>query len=97
MQNLEQFLTLENAIQYNNLTDKLIFIADELENVFPSWVTIQESSEKEKLYIEDNKVKTISLPFYFDAIIVESIKKQQEEIEMLKTSILELELLIKNR
>jgi hypothetical protein len=73
------------------------FIADELENVFPSWVTIQESSEKEKLYIEDNKVKTISLPFYFDAIIVESIKKQQEEIEMLKTSILELELLIKNK
>jgi hypothetical protein len=31
MQNLEQFLTLENAIQYNNLTDKLIFIADELD------------------------------------------------------------------
>jgi hypothetical protein len=30
-------------------------------------------------------------------MIVESIKKQQEEIEMLKTSILELELLIKNR
>tara|TARA_R110000822_G_scaffold267616_2_gene391105 strand:+ start:18 stop:203 length:186 start_codon:yes stop_codon:yes gene_type:complete len=31
MQNLEHFLTLENAIQYNNLTDKLIFIADELD------------------------------------------------------------------
>jgi hypothetical protein len=31
MQNLEQFLTLENAIKYNNLTDKLIFIADELD------------------------------------------------------------------
>ena len=31
MQNLEQFLTLENAIEYNNLTDKLIFIADELD------------------------------------------------------------------
>jgi hypothetical protein len=31
MQNLKQFLTLENAIQYNNLTDKLIFIADELD------------------------------------------------------------------
>jgi hypothetical protein len=60
-------------------------------------VCYSDLSEKEKLYIDENKLKTISLPFYFDAIIVESIKKQQEEIEMLKTSILELELLIKNR
>ena len=31
MLNLENFLTLENAIQYNNVTDKLVFIADELD------------------------------------------------------------------
>jgi len=73
------------------------FIADELETVFPSWVNLKNPSDKEKVHLGDNKVKTISLPFYFDALLVEAIKKQQEEIEMLKTSILELELLIKNR
>jgi hypothetical protein len=31
MLNLDTFLTLENAIQYNNVTDKLVFIADELD------------------------------------------------------------------
>ena len=31
MHNLDQFLTLENAIHYNNVTDKLVFIADELD------------------------------------------------------------------
>ena len=31
MLNLENFLTLENAIQYNNEQNKLFFIADELD------------------------------------------------------------------
>jgi len=31
MNNLNAFLTLDNAIKYNNVTDKLVFIADELE------------------------------------------------------------------
>ena len=29
--NIENFLTLENAIKYNNLTDKLLYISEELE------------------------------------------------------------------
>lgn len=29
--NIENFLTLQNAITYNNITDKLFFIADQLE------------------------------------------------------------------
>ena len=31
MENLENFLTLENAVIYNNSIDKLIFIADSLD------------------------------------------------------------------
>jgi hypothetical protein len=31
MNNLDQCLTLENAIHYNNITDKLVFIAEELD------------------------------------------------------------------
>lgn len=31
MNNLDQFLTLDNAIQYNTVTDKLVFIAEELD------------------------------------------------------------------
>jgi len=31
MTNLDQFLTLENAIKYNNRQNKLFFIADELD------------------------------------------------------------------
>lgn len=63
------------------------FIADEVMEVFPEWVKEMDASEKQKEIIKDDKVKSLSLPFTFDAIVVESIKELNEIIKELKAEI----------
>jgi len=55
------------------------FIAQELEEVFPDWVTTIKIPNGDGKVTDDGWVKTISLPFEFDALVVESIKELNQE------------------
>jgi hypothetical protein len=67
------------------------FIADEVMEVFPEWVSEITASEKQKEIIKDDKVKSLSLPFTFDAIVVESIKELNKAIQEQQAQIKELQ------
>jgi len=60
------------------------FIAQDLEKVFPGWVQeVNPMGSDSKLVPAGGKVKSLSLPFEFDAMVVESIKelkKQNDEL-----------------
>jgi hypothetical protein len=56
------------------------FIAQEVESVFPKWVTEVNATEHDRPLTDNGKTKSLSLPFEFDALVVESIKQQQTEI-----------------
>ncbi len=55
------------------------FVAQEVESVFPNWVTEVDASPHDRA-LTDGKTKSLSLPFEFDALVVESIKQQQAQI-----------------
>lgn len=63
------------------------FIADEVMEIFPEWVAETNASETQKEIVNDDKIKSLSLPFHFDALLVEAIKEQQKQIEELKALI----------
>jgi hypothetical protein len=56
------------------------FIAQEVESVFPKWVSEVNATEHDRALSDNGKTKSLSLPFEFDALVVESIKQQQSEI-----------------
>jgi hypothetical protein len=60
------------------------FIADEVMLTFPNWVKEVNSSDKQKELINDDKVKSLSLPFEFDALLVEAIKEANAKITALE-------------
>lgn len=51
------------------------FIAQEIEAVFPNWVSPVEAGTHDKALTEDGKVRSVSLPFEFDAVLVEAVKE----------------------
>ena len=51
------------------------FIADEVMEVFPDWVSETNTTEAQKEIVNDEKIKSLSLPFSFDALLVEAIKE----------------------
>ncbi len=62
------------------------FIAQEVEKVFPKWISeINPSGKDVALVGEGEKIKSLSLPFEYDAYLVEAIKEQQKELDQLKT------------
>jgi hypothetical protein len=63
------------------------FIADEVMEIFPEWVAETNASETQKEIVNDDKIKSLSLPFHFDALLVEAIKEQQKQIDELKALI----------
>ena len=64
------------------------FIAQEVEKVFPNWIKEEEPSENEdKILIDDNKLKSLTLPFEYNALIVQCIKELRDEIFSLKEEI----------
>lgn len=64
------------------------FIAQEVEKIFPAWISEIDPSGKDiELVGKDEKVKSLGLPFEYDAYIVEAIKEQQKEIERLRLAI----------
>jgi|GEM_PF-6738665 len=64
------------------------FIAQEVEAVFPSWVKEVDGIGKDGV-LTGGKTKSLSLPFEFDALLVEAIKEQQVQIEELKLQLTE--------
>jgi len=69
------------------------FIADEVMEFFPNWITeVNLIDEDDKLdIIENNKIKSLNLPFEFSALLVEAIKEQQAQIQELKAIVLSLQ------
>lgn len=62
------------------------FIAQEVEEVFPNWISEQEEEDTSYSSLEiDGKIKQLTLPFEFDAYIVESIKELSKEIKSIKS------------
>ncbi|MEK7113205.1 MAG: tail fiber domain-containing protein, partial [Patescibacteria group bacterium] len=67
------------------------FIAQEVAKVFPEWVKeVNAKGSDATLVGSGEKVKSISLPFEFDAVVVEAIKEQQEMIKIQQEKIDEL-------
>jgi hypothetical protein len=64
------------------------FIAQEVEKIFPQWVQdINPSGADAQLVGSGEKIKSLSLPFAFDALVVESIKEQQTQIASLSANL----------
>lgn len=60
------------------------FIAQDVEKTFPKWVSrIDPSGSDKNLVPEGDKIESLTLPFEFDALIVEAIKEQQKQINPL--------------
>ena len=56
------------------------FIAQEVEAAFPGWVTEVDAAEHDRALTDNGKIKSMSLPFEFDALVVNAIKEQQAQI-----------------
>jgi len=48
---------------------------------FPNWVKEVNSSDKQKEIVNDDKIKSLSLPFEFDALLVEAIKELNTKLD----------------
>jgi hypothetical protein len=55
------------------------FVAQEVEKVFPNWVQEVEGAEHDKNLTPDGKIKSLALPFEFDALVVEAFRQLRAE------------------
>jgi hypothetical protein len=55
------------------------FIAQEVEAVFPNWVRETEGGGRDRALTPDGKIKSLSLPFEFDALVVEVLREPRAE------------------
>lgn len=55
------------------------FIAQEVEAVFPNWVRETEGGQRDRALTPDGKIKSLSLPFEFDALVVEALRELRVE------------------
>ena len=83
------YFNWKNPNAHYNIESKVGgFIAQEVEKVFPNWIKEEEPSENEdKILIDDNKLKSLTLPFEYNALIVQCIKELRDEIFSLKEEI----------
>ena len=56
------------------------FLAQEVERVFPDWVVQVPGGDHDKALSADGNIRSLSLPFAYDALVVEAIKEQQSQI-----------------
>jgi hypothetical protein len=54
------------------------FLAQQVERVFPDWIKEVPAQGADKTLTHDGKVKTINLPFAFDALMVESLRELRD-------------------
>jgi len=81
----------KDETEQDNIKSSAGFIADEVMLAFPNWVKEVNSSDKQKEIVNDDKIKSLSLPFEFDALLVQAIKEQQAQIEELTQKVNALE------
>jgi hypothetical protein len=55
------------------------FVAQEVEQAFPSWVQETPGAAHDRTLTPDGKVKSLSLPFEFDALVVEALREVRAE------------------
>jgi hypothetical protein len=67
------------------------FIAQEVERVFPSWVKPIPADRHDKALTKDGDIKSLTLPFEFDALVVEAIKDLQQQIKARDETVRRLE------
>jgi hypothetical protein len=70
------------------------FIAQEVAQVFPNWVQEVSGAEHDAKLTPDGKIKSLSLPFEFDALTVEALRELRAENAELKKSVAELKELV---
>jgi cytoskeletal protein CcmA (bactofilin family) len=80
----------KDETEQDNIKSSAGFIADEVMLTFPNWVKEINSSDKQKELINDDKVKSLTLPFEFDALLVEAIKELKAQNDDLQSQINEL-------
>ena len=66
------------------------FIAQEIEAVFPNWVSPVDAAAHDKSLTEDGKVRSVSLPFEFDAVLVEAVKELKTRLQARDAEVAEL-------
>ncbi len=71
-------------------------IAQDVEKIFPEWVNEINSSGKDSELVNGGKTKSLSLPFEYDAYVVEAIKELKAENDALKQKNESLEKRIEN-
>jgi hypothetical protein len=74
----------KDETEQDNIKSSGGFIADEVMLTFPNWVKEVNSSDKQKEIVNDDKIKSLSLPFEFDALLVEAIKEANAKITSLE-------------
>jgi 2-keto-4-pentenoate hydratase len=57
------------------------FIAQEVEQTFPHWIGAIPAGEHDRALTDDGKIRSLTLPFEFDALVVEAIKEQQQQLK----------------
>jgi len=57
------------------------FIAQEVETEFPNWITEVDAAERDRALTQNGKVKSLTLPFEFDALIVEALRELEQKQE----------------
>ena len=75
----------KDETEQDNIKESAGFIADEVMLAFPNWVRDVNASSNQKELINDDKVKSLSLPFEFDAMLVEAIKELSAQNQDLKS------------
>ena len=75
----------KDKTEQDNIKSSAGFIADEVMLAFPTWVKEVNASSNQKELINDDKVKSLSLPFEFDAMLVEAIKELNQQNQDLKS------------
>jgi hypothetical protein len=70
----------KDETEQDNIKQSAGFIADEVMLAFPNWVRDVSASINQKELINDDKVKSLSLPFEFDALLVQAIKELNERL-----------------
>ena len=95
---LERILQLQgvsfewiNPGEHGGNSESAGFIAQDVERVFPDWVTmIEPTGADRELVAPGERVRSLSLPFAFDAFLVEALREQQAQIEAQTVTIQEL-------
>lgn len=81
----------DHANQTNRQTG---FLAQDVEQVFPHWVREVPAAEHDSALTPHGRVKSLSLPFEFDALLVEALRELRAENATLKKTVAELNLVV---